>query len=156
MNAAVVTLRPALPEDAQALADLRVRAMRPSLESIGRFDASRARERLLATFDPRATRHITHGSVDVGFLVLNDSDDPWTLEHLYLLPEAQGHGVGSAVLGIVFAEADRRAKSIRVGALKDSPANGFYRRHGFELVEHGEWDNHYLRRPAGCGSAPNS
>nr|MDP9126475.1 GNAT family N-acetyltransferase [Pseudomonadota bacterium] len=47
----------------------------------------------------------------------------------------------------VFASADARRRALRVGALRESDANRFYARHGFELVEHAEWDNHY-RRPA--------
>jgi hypothetical protein len=36
--------------------------------------------------------------------------------------------------------------SLRVGVLRESDANRFYQRHGFELVDAGEWDNYYVRR----------
>lgn len=44
--------------DAQALATIRVAAMRESLERIGRFDPDRARRRFLDTFSPDHTFHI--------------------------------------------------------------------------------------------------
>jgi len=34
---------------------------------------------------------------------------------------------------------------MRVGALRDSDSNRFYARHGFQLVERGEFDNYYVR-----------
>jgi hypothetical protein len=60
----------AMDSDAEALADLRVVAMRESLERIGRFDPARARERLLSSFDAAATRHVVAGGLRVGFFVV--------------------------------------------------------------------------------------
>jgi GNAT superfamily N-acetyltransferase len=71
------------------------------------------------------------------------------LDHLYVEPAAQGRGVGARVLERVFADADARRQALRVGALKHSDANRFYQRHGFALVEVGEWDNYYVREPRG-------
>ena len=48
----------AIESDAEALANLRVAAMRESVEHIGRFDPVRARERLLSSFNAAATRHV--------------------------------------------------------------------------------------------------
>lgn len=42
----------ASPDDAEALATLRVEVMRESLERIGRFDPVRASERFLTGFSP--------------------------------------------------------------------------------------------------------
>jgi hypothetical protein len=58
------------------------------------------------------------------------------------------------VLAHVFAEADARALSLRVGALRESDSNRFYTRHGFTLVEQGEFDNHYLRAATLIHAAP--
>ncbi len=40
--------------------------------------------------------------------------------------------------------------TLRVGALEQSDSNRFYERHGFELVEVGEWDNYYVRKARGA------
>jgi GNAT superfamily N-acetyltransferase len=34
----------------------------------------------------------------VGFYQINRSERPWTLEHLWVRPEAAGHGIGTALL----------------------------------------------------------
>lgn len=74
-------------------------------------------------------------------------DDYWLLDHLYVLPEYQGKGIGAAVLQEVFKRADARRMPIRVGALRDSDANGFYQRHGFVRTDEAEWDIYYERQP---------
>jgi ribosomal protein S18 acetylase RimI-like enzyme len=145
-----ITLRGASQADADALATLRVRAMRESLEQLGRFDAERARARFLSNFEPSFTRHIVQDGKTVGFVVVRPHDTQLLLDHLYIQPGHQGQGVGAAVLAIVFSEADGAGKDLRVGALKQSRANDFYVRHGFQPVEQGEWDNYYLRRASGA------
>jgi GNAT superfamily N-acetyltransferase len=145
-----VAFEPACADDADALVALRLSAMRESLERIGRFDPVRARERFLGGFAPEHTRHIVVGGQRVGFVVVKPAEQGLLLDHLYIAPEFQRRGIGSAVLAAVFAQADAQAQPLRVGALRGSDSNRFYLRHGFELVESAEWDNYYLRacRPA--------
>lgn len=134
--------------DGEALAALRVEAMRPSLERVGRFDPQRARVRFLDGFSPEHTRQILKDGERVGFFVLKPRADGLVLEHLYIRPPHQGLGIGAAVLRSVFAEADARGLEVRVGALTQSDSNRFYVRHGFVLESQAEFDNHYVRRPA--------
>ena len=142
-----IALAAATAEDFEALAALRIAAMRESLERIGRFDPARARERLRAGFAAQHTRHIEVDAERVGFIVVKPQDGALLLDHLYIRPGAQRRGVGTAVLALVLAEADAQSLALRVGALRESAANRFYTRHGFTLVEQGEFDNHYLREP---------
>lgn len=138
--------QPALASDAESLANLRVEAMRESLERVGRFDLRRAKDRFLGGFSPNHTLHILLDGERVGFYALKPVDGGLLLDHLYISPAHQGKGIGAAVLAEVFALADLQGCSVRVGALKDSDANRFYARHGFLLVEQAEFDNYYLRR----------
>lgn len=147
MTTATFQLLPVSHADAPALADLRVVAMRESLEAIGRFDPQRARERFLASFTPEDTQALVANGERVGFVVIRKRSDHILLDHLYILPAHQGRGFGAQVLQSIFAEADAAKLSVRVGALKGSRSNGFYRRHGFVLVEAAEWDNYYVREP---------
>ena len=133
--------------DAEALATLRVAAMRESLERIGRFDPQRARDRFLAGFEPAHTRHVLVDGRRVGLVVVRPRGDGLLLDHLYVLPTEQGRGVGAAVMADLLADADARRLSVRVGALRESAANRFYLLHGFERVDTTEWDEHYVRRP---------
>lgn len=149
MSDTSIALRAVAAADGPALADLRVAAMRDSLEAVGRFDPERARGRFLDTFAPEFTREIVEGGARVGVLVVRPEGDRLLLDHLYVDPRAQGRGIGAQVLRQVFAEADAAGKALRVGALAQSRSNDFYRRHGFRFDAATEWDNHYVRPPGG-------
>jgi GNAT superfamily N-acetyltransferase len=136
------------PADADALATLRVEAMRESLERVGRFDEKRARSRLLVAFDPFATRSALRGEEKVGFFVLKAIEGGLLLDHLYVRPPSQKQGIGRAILAQCFAEADAAGSPIFVGALRESDANSFYERNGFVKTHETEWDVYYLRKPA--------
>jgi GNAT superfamily N-acetyltransferase len=140
-----VTFSAAQPSDLESLVAIRIEAMRESLERIGRFDPIRARARFCSGFAAEHTRHIVFGGERVGFVVLKPQGEELLLDHIYVRPGAQNQGVGSAVLAQVFAEADSQRLSVRVGALRESDSNRFYVRHGFQLVERGEFDNYYIR-----------
>jgi len=143
-----VTFENAAPSDCEDLALLRIEAMRESLERIGRFDAQRARTRFLSGFSPHATRHILVAGQKVGFFVVKFEEGALLLDHLYIRPGHQGQGVGAVVLAEVFAQADRLACPVHVGALRESDSNRFYERHGFVLFEQAEFDNYYVRHAA--------
>ncbi|WP_122218893.1 GNAT family N-acetyltransferase, partial [Pseudomonas syringae group genomosp. 7] len=119
-NAPEVTLTTVQPEDFEALVAMRIEAMRESLERVGRFDPVRARERFREGFSAPDTRYIEVADDRVGFVVVKALADGLVLDHLYIKPDAQGQGTGSAVLRQVFAEADATSSTLRVGALKES------------------------------------
>ncbi|MFJ2379490.1 GNAT family N-acetyltransferase [Pseudomonas protegens] len=119
--------------------------MRESLERLGRFNPDRARERFRGGFDANSTRRIEVAGDLVGFVVIKDHQSELLLDHLYVVPSAQGAGIGSEVFTQLFREADEIRRPIKVGALKDSASNRFYTRHGFVFVESGEFDNYYVR-----------
>ncbi|MEQ4257504.1 GNAT family N-acetyltransferase [Pseudomonas syringae] len=140
-----ITLVTVRPEDFETLVAIRIEAMRESLERVGRFDPVRARERFREGFSASCTHYIQVAGSKVGFVVVKPTSDGLLLDHLYIKPAVQGQGIGAAVLRQVFAHADATASTVRVGALKESDSNRFYVRHGFQLVESGEFDNYYLR-----------
>jgi GNAT superfamily N-acetyltransferase len=131
--------------DAEAMATLRVEAMKESLEAIGRFDPVRARQRFLSSFDPKLSHHLVVQGHRVGLVVVRPIESGLLLDHLYVKPSLQGRGIGSKVLQRLFASADAGGLSVRVGALVKSRANQFYLRHGFILVEETTLDNYYVR-----------
>jgi GNAT superfamily N-acetyltransferase len=142
---AMLSLSQACLDDLEELVDLRIEAMRESLERIGRFDPERARQRLVAGFAPELTRHVLMDGRRVGFVTVKPDPDGLLLDHLYVRPAYQGSGVGAAVLAVVFGEADAAGLQVRVGALRGSASNRFYLRHGFVHVEESEWDTYYVR-----------
>jgi len=129
--------------DAKRLAKLRVEAMRPSLEAVGRFNQERARRRFLDSFVPSDTTLVLSGKQLLGFFAVNDRGDHLYLDHLYVAPDQQGGGIGSLILHFVLRDATERDLPVRLMALKDSPANAFYRQHGFEVTGQEEFDTLY-------------
>lgn len=78
--------------DFDALLAIRIEAMRDSLERLGRFDPERARARLRATFRPDHTWFIERDGARIGFYALRPDGDGLRLDHLYVVPAAQGWG----------------------------------------------------------------
>ena len=138
--APLALFRLTLPSDLDHLVALRITAMRPSLEQIGRFDPQRARERFTSGFVPEVTFHIMQAGQAAGFFVLERQTDRLRLRHLYLHPDFQHGGLGAQVLRRILADARRHGCSVQLAALRDSPANAFYQRHGFVQAGEGEWD----------------
>lgn len=131
----------------ETLVAIRIRAMRPSLEAVGRFCEDRVRSRLLDNFDSGACRLIFRGPDLAGFLVFREEADCFCLDHLYLDPPCQGQGLGSQVMALLQAQARSAGKPIRLQALKQSLANRFYLAQGFHPAGSSEWDNQYRWEP---------
>jgi len=131
--------------DFDEVLELRIAAMKESLERIGRFDPQRARERLKDSFHPQHSSFILLDSGRIGFHTFRPTDEGFHLDHLYIHPLCQGLGIGSHVMGVLIRHAKEKRKAIRVGALRDSGSNAFYERHGFVKLSEEEWDIHYVR-----------
>lgn len=142
-----LTLVGASAADFEDLLALRLRAMRASLEQLGRYDEGRARKRLADGFVPEQTRHIVSDGQRVGFVVLKRLSHVLRLNHLYIDPPAQRQGLGHQVLTWVCEQADRAQLPLELCALKGSAANRFYLRHGFVMTGEGDWDIDYVRLP---------
>ena len=125
------SLRRAVPEDAAVLTDIHVRARRESMSYLP--DTYRPEE-VLAWIREVVLTHdevwvAARGEDVVGFLALSDD----LLYHLYVYPEDQGQGAGSALLDLV--------KELRPGGFRlwvfqrNEQARGFYEHRGLRLVE---------------------
>lgn len=134
---------PVQAEDFEALARLRAEALRDSLERLGRFSEEGSRERLAAQFQPEAMRHICWGRERVGLITVIRGETEWVLQHLYISPRHQGQGIGAWALDRLKLEAAEARVPIRLSALKQSDANRFYLRHGFEPVGESPFDIDY-------------
>lgn len=142
-----ITFTAVTAADFEALVTFRMAAMRESLESVGRFDPARVRERLRNSFVPEHTWFIVLDGQRVGFHAFRPADDGLHLDHFYIDPACQSRGIGSHVLRTLLAQADEQKLPVLLGALRDSRANGFYQRHGFARTSADEWDVYYVRHP---------
>jgi GNAT superfamily N-acetyltransferase len=141
------TLTPVFATDFDGMVAIRVAALRESLERLGRLDPVRARERLAAGFAPEHMRHIELDDERIGFITLRPDSGPVPsalhLDHLYIRPACQGHGIGAWALDWAKAQAVSQDCDITLSALKQSAANRFYLRHGFVQVAEAEFDLDY-------------
>ena len=104
--------------------------MRPDLERLGRWDPVRVRQRFLTGFYPANTFVIDIEGAAVGVIAVRPEPDEQWIEHFYLAPEAQGQGLGSAILRhVMMARRDHRP--FRLNVLQGSPARRLYERNGF-------------------------
>lgn len=141
-------LRPALPEDVEAIAELRAVVMRPDLERLGRYDEHRVRQRLRDSYAPEHTSIIEAAGALAGCVALRPAADDRWLEHFYLSPALQGHGVGSDVLRTLLDRADAERVPVRLNVLRGSAARRLYERHGFALEREDPVDVFLVREPA--------
>ncbi|MCF4097763.1 GNAT family N-acetyltransferase [Maritalea mediterranea] len=127
--------RPARPDDLDALIELRLIAMRPSLEKLGRFNPARARQRFVDEFAPEHTTILIDEGRIVGCYALLPRADHFCLAHLYLLPAYQGRGIGRSIVMELQRKADQMGKQIHLIALSQSDAEHLYARLGFEIID---------------------
>jgi len=145
------SLEAASAGDLEALVALRARAMRESLERIGRFDPARGRARFTREYQPEHTRLIRVDGALVGCVALSPrAPGRLLLQHFYLEPAHSGRGLGAAVMDILMAEADAARDAVEITVVHGSRAHAFYARYGFERTGADETDVFYLRpaRPA--------
>ena len=132
-------LAPVADTDFEDMLTLRMAALRESLERLGRFNPDVARARLKSQFRPEWMQHLVVDGERVGYFTVEPREGELRLHHLYLLPKAQGQGLGAWVLDRMKAQ----GLPITLAALRESRANDFYRRHGFQVVEEQEFDIEY-------------
>ena len=142
------SLQPVLVADFEALLALRIRAMQPSLQALGRFDPERARQRFASIFAAEHMQHIVLGGQRVGCVTLRPKPGALRLDHLYIEPTAQRQGLGAWVMDWACAMADLRQQPLELAALQSSDANRFYQRHGLVEVSRSDFDIEYRRVPA--------
>ncbi|MCZ7417240.1 MULTISPECIES: GNAT family N-acetyltransferase [unclassified Streptomyces] len=140
-------LRPAAESDVEAVAELRAVVLRADLERLGRYDAHRVRQRLRDGFEPAHTWVIEVGGAVAGCVALRAAEDAHWLEHFYLAPGFQGHGVGAAVLRELLDRCDGDGVLVRLNVLRGSPARRLYERHGFTVESEDAVDVFMVRKP---------
>ncbi|WP_406739999.1 N-acetyltransferase family protein [Streptomyces atratus] len=141
------SLRPARPEDIDAIAELRAIVMRPDLERLGRYDEHRVRQRLRDVYAPEHTSLVVVDGEFAGSVTLRPVEDGLWLENFYVSPALQGRGIGTAVLRTLLAQADEEGVTVRLDVLQGSAARALYERHGFTEERQDPVDVFMVRTP---------
>lgn len=138
-------LRAGVAEDLEFLWRLHRAAMGPHVErAFGAQDEQAWRERVLSRTDPTAHEIVEVTGEPVGCQWIRAHEGELELVRLYLLPEAQGKGIGTRLVSSLCERADREGLPVRLRVLQVSLARRLYERHGFAVV--GEADSHFQMR----------
>jgi GNAT superfamily N-acetyltransferase len=132
-----VTVRPARDGDAAPIAEVYLRSFHAAMPTVTLAHThDEVRAWFATTVLPDAGREAwVAEAVDgrvVGMMILARD----ILEHLYLLPEARGNGLGDRFIGLAKS---RRPHGLALHAFQvNGPARRFYERHGFRAAEFGD------------------
>lgn len=97
-------------------------------------------ERSLSDYPDLLDRVVELDGVPVGRVIESRSEAAWCLVDVALSEEAQGHGIGSAVLERMLSEARAAGACIRLHVRLGHRAVAWYQRLGFEEVSRDELD----------------
>ena len=136
-----VSLRTAARSDMEFMLRVHREAMGPHVErAFGPWDEASQRARFLQTTRPADHRIVLLDGEPAGCLWVREHEDSLELVRIYLLPEAQGQGLGTRLTREVQERARAAGLPLRLRVLKVNPARRLYRRLGFEIA--GETESH--------------
>ena len=140
-------LRRARPEDADELAVILRTAMRGAMPSLPELHTPDDDRRFLreAVLPNEEVWVAEIDGLPVGFAALGSRDGDDYLQHLYVAPEFQGGGLGTALIERAKA---RRPTGFRLWVFQEnSGARRFYERHGLHIVELTDGSGNEEREP---------
>ena len=86
-------------------------------------------------------RIIQYKGIDVGYFSTSSTVDSVRVYQIFILPEYQRKGLGTACMRVIVADAKAQERSVRLQVLKiNTRAIAFYERLGFNIVD--EDDTH--------------
>jgi len=130
-----VEIRTARPEDSEFVYSTKKAAFREHAEQVWGWDDSDQRELHDRRFGSQDVRIIRSGELDVGFLATARSSNMLKVNQLFILPEFQGRGIGSACMTGIMEEAESEQRSVLLQVLKVNVRGiSFYRGLGFAVV----------------------
>jgi ribosomal protein S18 acetylase RimI-like enzyme len=128
----------ATPDDAAAIADIHLTARRVAMPYLARPHTDDETRVWFAgcVCDRPATWWVARqGGRVVGYMLIDGED----LDHLYVHPDSQGRGVGTALLRKALSLSPRRV--VLATSQRNTRARAFYEKHGFRATHFTEGEN---------------
>jgi ribosomal protein S18 acetylase RimI-like enzyme len=141
------SLRQASEEDYQFLFALKVLCLKDYVATMFGWDEKYQRRIYSERFDPSTIQIIVVDGEDVGQLSVEKEDEELYIAGLYIFPQWQNQGLGSAVIEDVLSSAIDQGFSVRLQVLRVNPARWLYERLGFEVYE--ETESHFRMKTSG-------
>ena len=127
--------RPAQANDSEFVFFAKKAAFREYVEQVWGWDDSYQQELHDRRFGSQDVHVIRSCEVDVGFLATSRTSNVLKVNQLFILPEYQGRGIGSACMTRIVGEAEIEHNSVVLQVLKVNVRGiAFYRRLGFAVV----------------------
>ena len=138
-------IRKACTSDSEFVFTVKKAAFQEYVEQVWGWDESYQRELHERRFTTQDLRIIQFCGTDVGFLATSRTRATLKVNQLYILPEYQGRGIGTACMARVLDDASLRQKPVVLQVLKvNTRGVAFYQRLGFTIV--GETTTHFLMK----------
>jgi ribosomal protein S18 acetylase RimI-like enzyme len=133
---AAITLRACTVADGEFAFETVVATMKDyAIATWGEWREDHARADTVVGAHRDCSQVIELNGTRIGLLRVTRHAGHHQLEQLYLVPAQQNRGIGEHLLSAVVAEAHGEGKSVRLRVLKVNPAQAFYARHGFVVVQ---------------------
>ena len=130
-----LSLRKADASDSEFVFTVKKAAFRAYVEQVCGWDNSYQREQHNRRFAAQDISIIQFREVDVGFLAISHTPDRFKVNQLYILPEYQGRGIGSAGMTRIIDDANLAQKPVVLQVLKvNTHGIAFYQRLGFTII----------------------
>jgi ribosomal protein S18 acetylase RimI-like enzyme len=138
-----VELRKATSSDSEFAYQTKKAAFREYVEKVWGWDEEQQRQLHERRFASQDFQVIQVSGIDVGILAVVQQPDCVKVNQLFILPEYQSRGIGTACMRRIMEDAAVSRLPVRLQVLKvNSPAVAFYQRLGFRSI--GESDTHVL------------
>lgn len=137
---AVYVFRQATNADYHFLFDLHRSTMREYIEPLWGWNEEWQSEYFQKKFNAADRQIIVVDGRNAGVVVVEERADEIYLSLIELLPEYQGRGIGSSIIGELKEQAQSQAIPLRLHVLRSNvPAQLLYARLGFRVIEESEY-----------------
>ena len=137
-----LNIRKAHESDSEFVFTVKKAAFQKYVEQVWGWDESYQRELHDRRFASQDLRIIQFCGTDVGFLATSRTRATLKVNQLYILPEYQGKGIGTACMARILDDASLRQKPVMLQVLKvNTRGVAFYEKLGFIIV--GESTTHF-------------
>lgn len=129
-------IRKARAGDSEFVFTTKKEAFRDYVERVSGWDECHQRELHNTRFAKHDFHIIRFHGIDVGFFATSSTSEAVKLHQLFILPEYQGKGIGSACMTRIVNEANLAQKPVMLQVLKiNTRAVAFYQRLGFTIAD---------------------